>query len=58
MTHYQAYLCDNCSWSSKKENCVKCDKWIGSSGVLARLCDDFGWSSKKEYCVKCGKWAP
>ena len=30
-THYQAMLCGNCGFGSKKDNCAKCGKWMGGS---------------------------
>lgn len=52
----RAKLCNDCGFGSRKENCVKCGKWVGSTDIKARLCNNCGFGSKKEYCVKCGKW--
>ena len=55
--HYQAMLCGDCGFGSKKDNCAKCGKWIGSSKQIAYVGDCCGFGSKKENCVVCGKWA-
>jgi ribosomal protein L37E len=57
-THHPARLCNNCGFGSKKDDCAKCGKWMGSTKIPARLCDDHGFGSKKDNCVKCGRWAP
>lgn len=54
--HYPAMLCGNCSFGSKKDNCAKCGKWMGSTKIPARTCSDHGFGSKKDNCVVCGKW--
>ncbi len=54
MTHYDAFYCDDCGFSSGKENCARCGNYIGSSDVRARLCGDCGFGSGKDSCVKCG----
>ena len=28
---YQAYLCNECSFGSKKDNCIVCNKWFGTN---------------------------
>ena len=56
--HYPASLCGDCSFGSKKDNCVKCGKWVGSSKARAFVCGDCGFGSKKDNCVICSKWAP
>lgn len=53
---YNALLCGDCSFGSKKDDCARCGKWIGSTRVPARLCSDHGFGSKKENCARCGKW--
>lgn len=55
-THYKAMLCGDCGFGSKKDNCAKCGKWMGSTRIPARLCGDCGFGSKSDNCVKCGKW--
>jgi ribosomal protein L37E len=52
----RAQLCNTCGFGNKKDNCVKCGKWVGNSGVPARLCGDCGFGNKKDNCAKCGKW--
>jgi len=52
----KAQLCSDCGFGSKKDNCVKCNKWVASSGSQAFLCGDCGFGSKKDNCVKCNKW--
>lgn len=54
--HYPAMLCGDCSFGSKKDNCAKCGKWMGSTKIPARLCGDHGFGSKKDNCARCGKW--
>ena len=54
--HYPAMLCGDCGFGSKKDNCAKCGKWMGSTKIPARLCGDHGFGSKKENCCVCGKW--
>ncbi len=54
--HYPASLCGDCSFGSKKDNCTKCGKWMGSTKIPARLCGDHGFGSKKDNCARCGKW--
>jgi len=54
--HYKAQLCGDCSFGSKKDNCAKCSKWMGSTKIPARTCSDCGFGSKQDNCVKCGKW--
>ena len=56
--HYTALLCSRCGFGSKKDNCARCGKWVGSRRVPARLCSTHGFGSKKDNCVICGKWAP
>ncbi len=51
-----AFLCNNCGFGNKKNDCVKCGKWIGGGGSPAHLCNSCGFGSKKNDCVKCGKW--
>ena len=48
-----AYLCHDCGFASKKDNCCKCGKWCGSIKHPARLCNNCG--SGQVRCVKCGK---
>lgn len=55
-THYPAFLCNSCGFGSKKDDCAKCGKWMGSTKYPARLCNDHGFGSKKDNCAKCGKW--
>src|ERR1700741_5329547 len=55
-TREKAQLCNDCGFGSKKDNCVKCNKWVASSGQQAYLCGDFGFGNKKDNCVKCNKW--
>jgi len=52
----KAQLCNDCGFGSKKDNCAKCNKWMGSSKSQAYLCGDCGFGSKKDNCVKCNKW--
>ncbi len=52
----KAQLCSDCGFGSKKDNCAKCNKWMGSSKSQAYLCGDCGFGSKKDNCVKCNKW--
>lgn len=52
----RAMLCFSCALGAKKENCVKCGKWISSSPTPAILCGFCGHGSNKENCVKCGIW--
>ena len=52
----KAQLCGDCGFGNKKENCAKCNKWIGSTKVMAYLCNDCGFGNKKDNCCKCGKW--
>lgn len=54
--HHPAMLCNDCGFGSRKDNCVKCGKWMGSTRIPARLCADHGFGSKKENCAHCGKW--
>ena len=54
-THYAAKLCGDCSFGSKKDNCARCGKWMGSTRIPARLCGDHGFGSKGDDCVVCGK---
>lgn len=54
--HYEAKLCNDCGFGSKKDNCTKCGKWMASTRIPARLCSDHGFGSKKDNCAKCGKW--
>lgn len=51
-----ARICSSCGFGSKKENCVKCNKWCPSNYSKARLCSSCGFGSKKNHCVKCGKY--
>ena len=53
---HPALLCNDCGFGSKKDNCVKCGKWVGSSKIKGYIGDCCGFGSKKENCVKCGKW--
>ena len=55
-THYPAKLCGDCSFGSKKDNCTRCGKWMGSTRIPARLCGDHGFGSKGDNCARCGKW--
>src|SRR5437016_5828350 len=55
-THYPAKLCGDCSFGSKKDNCSRCGKWMGSTKIPARLCGDCGFGSKGDNCARCGKW--
>ena len=54
--HFPAYLCNDCGFGNRKENCAKCGRWIGVTRVPARLCNDCGFGSRGSNCVKCGKW--
>ena len=54
--HYPAKLCHSCGFGSKKDNCAKCGKWMGSTKIPARLCGTHGCGSKKDNCCVCGKW--
>lgn len=54
--HHRAQLCGDCGFGSKKDNCARCGKWMGSTKIPARLCNDCGFGSKKDNCVKCGRW--
>ena len=54
--HFQASLCSSCGFGNKKDNCVVCGKWCGSTKIPARLCNDCGFGNKKDNCVICGKW--
>lgn len=51
-----AKLCNDCGFGSKKNNCVKCGRWVGTTDIKARLCNNCGFGSKKNDCVKCGRW--
>ena len=55
-THYSAYLCSNCGFGNRKDNCCKCGKWCGSTKIPARLCSDCGFGNRKDNCCVCGKW--
>lgn len=55
-THYPAKLCGDCSFGSKKDNCARCGKWMGSTRIPARLCSDHGFGSKADDCARCGRW--
>jgi hypothetical protein len=55
-TRVKAQLCSDCGFGSKKDNCAKCNKWMGSTKNQAYLCGDCGFGSKKDNCVKCNKW--
>lgn len=55
-THYAAQLCNGCGFGSKKDNCVRCGKWTGSTKIAARLCGQCGFGNKQNNCAKCGKW--
>ena len=57
-THYEARLCNRCGFGNKKDNCVRCGKWVGSFRQLAYLCGSCGFGNKKDNCAICGKWAP
>ena len=54
-TRVKAQLCGDCGFGNKKDNCVKCNKWVASSGSQAFLCGDCGFGNKKDNCVKCNK---
>ena len=54
--HYAALLCNRCGFGNKKNNCVRCGKWVANRGVPARLCNTHGFGNKKNNCVRCGKW--
>ena len=56
LSQIQARLCSNCGFGNKRDNCVRCGKWVGSSGIPAQICKNCGFGSKKDYCAKCGKW--
>ena len=58
VTSFRAQLCNNCGFGNKKDNCVKCGKWVANNGIPAQLCNDCGFGNKKDNCAKCGKWAP
>lgn len=51
-----ACLCNNCSFGNKKDNCVKCSKFLGGSKNAAYLCGNCSVGSKKDNCAKCDKW--
>ncbi len=56
MSNYQAFICDNCSFGNKKDNCSKCGNWAsGTNRYPAILCSNCGFS-KKDNCVICGNW--
>lgn len=46
-------LCSNCSFGSKKDNCTKCDKWMGGNKTPAVICSNCSFGSKKDNCSKC-----
>ncbi len=52
----RAMYCNSCGFGNKKNDCVKCGKWVGSSSFPAYLCNSCGFGNKKNDCVKCGKW--
>ena len=56
LIYHSAYLCNDCGFGNKKDNCCKCGKWRGSTSIPARLCNDCGFGNKKDNCCKCGKW--
>ena len=58
MTKYPAYICNTCTFGSKKDNCSKCGKWSPNTKIPAYLCSDCGFWNKVNNCVKCGKWCP
>ena len=53
MTSYGASLCGDCGFSCKKQNCCKCDAWMGRGRTAAKLCGGCGLGAKKDSCVKC-----
>ena len=53
---HRAMYCNSCGFGNKKDNFVKCGKWVGSTRHPAFLCGDCGFGNKKDNCVKCGKW--
>lgn len=52
----RAMLCNDCGFGNRKENCVKCGKWMGSTKIPAYLCSSCGFGNRKDECVKCGRW--
>jgi len=40
----------------KKNNCVKCGKWLGGPKHIAYLCTDHGFGSKADNCISCNSW--
>ena len=54
MSKVTAFLCNDCTFGSKKDNCCKCGKWAPSNRVAAYLCSNCGFGNKKDNCVKCG----
>ena len=52
----RAMLCSNCGFGSKKDNCVICGRWMGSTRIPAYLCSNCGFGSKKDNCILCGRW--
>lgn len=52
----KAQLCQDCGFGNKKDNCAKCNKWMGNTKITAQLCSDCGSGNKKDNCCKCGKW--
>ncbi len=56
MTNYPANLCNNCGFGNKKDNCCKCNNWMGNNKIPARLCADCGFGNKKDNCCKCNNW--
>ena len=57
MTKYSAYLCSDCGFGSRADDCCKCGKWMGSTKIPAYLCSDCGFGSRADNCCKCGNWA-
>ena len=55
MSKVAAFVCNSCSFGSKKDNCSKCGNWAPNNKHPAFLCGSCGFGSKKDNCVKCGK---
>ena len=53
---HRAMYCNSCGFGNKKDNCVLCGKWVGSTSHPAYLCSSCGFGNKKDNCVKCDKW--
>ena len=51
-----AFVCSDCSFGSKADNCCVCGKWMGSCKTSAHLCGDCSFGCRKDNCCRCGKW--